>query len=175
MKKTGLFRHRALVMTLGVMGVLIFGQGVAFAAGIQVIPDKSVVIQLINFIFLIIILNILLYKPIRKIIAQRKEKFSDLQNHIDQSTQDAQEKNDAFNAGVRDARSKGAAEKEARIQAGAEEEKRVIDEISQKNQADLQEIRVKIAADTEKVRESLQAEVDAFAADIGQKILGRAF
>lgn len=176
MKKSGFFRHSSTLKVVGVMIILVFGQAAAaFAAGIDVMPNKTVVIQLINFLALVVILNVVLIKPIRKIVAQRKEKVSGLEGSIDKSNQDAEEKSEAFNAGVREARLKGTAEKEARIQEGAEEEKRILDEIGKKNQADLLEIREKIAGDVDKVRASLQEEVDAFAADIGQKVLGRAF
>jgi F-type H+-transporting ATPase subunit b len=176
MKKSGFFRHPSTLKVIGVMITLFLGQATAaFAVGIEVIPDKTVVIQLINFLILVVILNIVLIKPIRKIVAQRKEKVSGLEGSIDKSNQDAEEKSEAFNAGVREARSKGTAEKETRVQEGAEEEKRILEGINKKNQADLMEIREKIAGDVDKVRASLQEEVDAFAADIGQKILGRAF
>ncbi len=176
MKKIGFFRNPFTVMALAMMIPLFLSHGtVASAAGIDVIPNKTVVIQLINFIFLIVILNIILLKPIRRIIAKRKEKISSLEGNIDKANQDAQEKDEALTAGVREARSKGVAEKEARILEGTEEEKRILEEINKKNQADLLEIREKIAGDAEKVRQSLQEQIDAFAADIGQKILGRAF
>jgi len=133
-----------------------------------------VVIQVVNFIFLIWVLNIILYKPIRKIVAERKSKVEGLQGRIGSLNQDALEKDQAYGAGIKDARTKGLAEKDAMIQAAEEKEKKVVREITAKAQADLSEIREKIIADTEEVRIALQKEVDIFAAEIGQKILGRA-
>jgi F-type H+-transporting ATPase subunit b len=177
MKYSGIARNcsRSVVKTtLAGAAFLFAGAHTAFAAGIQVIPDSSVIIQVGNFIFLIWVLNIILYKPIRKIVAERKNKVEGLAGRIDGLNKNALEKDQAYSDGIKDARSKGLAEKDAIVQVAAEEEKKVIEEITAKAQADLIAIRKKIVTDTETVRISLQKEVDSFAAQIGQKILGRA-
>jgi len=147
----------------------------AFAAGIKVIPDSSVIIQVINFIFLIWVMNIILYKPIRKIITERKDKVRGLEGSVDDLNKDALEKDKAFNDGIKDARAKGLFEKDMLVQAASVEEKKMIEEIISRTQANLIEIREKIAKDTEEVRAFLQKDVDSFAEEIGQKILGRVF
>ncbi len=176
MKHSGIVRNFNSVLKVVTTGgaFLFTGASTVFAAGIEVIPDSSVVIQVVNFIFLIWVLNIILYKPIRKIVAERKNKVEGLESRITSLNQDALEKDQAYGSGIKDARTKGLADKEAMIQSAEEEEKRVVREITEKAQADLTEIRKKIIADTEKVKTILQKEVDTFAAEIGQKILGRA-
>jgi len=141
---------------------------------ITVIPDKSLFIQIVNFLFLIWVLNILLYKPIRNMLIQRKEKFASLEENIETLNRDAQERDDAFVEGIKEARARGFKEKETLMQAASDEEKEIIAKINQKAQADLAKIREKIAKDTEAARASLQKEVDTFADAIGEKILGRA-
>ncbi len=135
--------------------------------------DGSVIIQIVNFLFLIFALNIVLYKPIRNILLQRKEKVTGLQEGVESLSSDAIEKNEAFDVGIRKARVKGMKEKEVLLQAGADEEKRIVGEITQKAQADLAEVRAKIAKEAEDVRETLLSQVDEYAASIGHKILGR--
>jgi F-type H+-transporting ATPase subunit b len=176
MKYSGIVRnYNSVLKVVTTGGAFLFASAsTVFAAGIQVIPDSSVVIQVVNFIFLIWVLNIILYKPIRKIVAERKSKVEGLEGRINSLNQDALEKDQAYGAGIKDARTKGLAEKDAMIQAAEEEEKKVVRTITAKAQADLSEIRKKIIADTEEVRVILQKEVDAFAVEIGQKILGRA-
>ncbi|MBW2592590.1 MAG: ATPase [Deltaproteobacteria bacterium] len=136
--------------------------------------DVSVAIQVINFIFLIWILNLILYKPIRKILLQRKEKVTGLEQGINTIMADAGEKDAAFAAGIKSARTEGLKEKGALLAAAADEERRIIDKINEKAQADLAGIRQQISKDAEAVKIKLQQEVDAFADAIGQKILGRA-
>jgi len=136
--------------------------------------DGSVVIQIVNFIFLIWILNLVLYKPIRKIILQRKEKITEFGLDIEALKADAGEKDDIFITGISEARAKGLREKEAILLNAAEEEKKIIEDINERTRTNLSDVRKKIEKDVEGVRQSLEKEVDGFADVIGQKILGRA-
>ena len=137
--------------------------------------DGSLFIQIFNFIFLIWILNVVLYKPIRKVLIQRNEKITGLEQRIDTVGKDVKEKDDAFSLGIKEARAKGLNEKGVLLQEAADEEREIIEKINKKAQANLAEIRAKIAKDVENVSESLRQELDSFAESIGQKILGRAF
>ena len=119
-------------------------------------------------------LNVLLYKPIRKILAQRKEKVDGLELSIEASNNDVREKDDAFAAGIKEARTRGFQEKNVLLQLAADEEKSIIADINRKAQTDLTQIREQIKKDAEVARESLQSEIDDFANQISQKILGRA-
>ena len=147
--------------------------GESGGGGVTVIPDGSFLIQIVNFLFAIWVLNTLLYKPIRKILNQRKEKISGLELAIETSNRDAGEKDEAFGEGVKDARARGFKEKESLKQQAADEEKSIIADINRKAQEELVQIREKIRKDAEVARESLQKEVDGFADQITQKILGR--
>jgi F-type H+-transporting ATPase subunit b len=183
MKISGLCRkgHGILWLSLISAALLLLTAGSAAAAseeggggGITVIPNISVLFQIANFLFLLWALNTILYKPIRKIIQQRKEKVESFESTIDAFNMNIQEKDEAFVTGQRAARSKGVKEKEALLLEAAEEEKKIIEEVNTRAQNELAEIREKIARDVDAVRDSLQEKVDEFANDIGQKILGRA-
>jgi len=136
--------------------------------------DWSVLMQIINFVFLVFALNIVLYKPIRNILKQRKEKIADLEDGIEKFDQDVIEKDNAFKAGIREARAEGLKKKDVMLAEIAAEEKEMIAKINEKAQADLTKAKEQISSDVEKVHEALKGEVDAFADAIGQKILGRA-
>ncbi len=136
--------------------------------------DGSVVIQIVNFVFLIWILNIVLYKPIRKVLHQRKEKITGLEKNIETCIRDVNEKDDSISSELRSAKQKGVKELENLLQSAEEEEKKLINSINKKAAAEMDAIRVKIVKDAENVRETLQKEIDTYAGEIGQKILGRA-
>ena len=76
--------------------------------------------------------------------------------------------------GIKEARANGFKEKNALLQQAADEEKSIIADINSRAQAELTQILEKIKKDAEVARESLQAEIDDFANQISQKILGRA-
>ncbi len=151
--------------------------GAAFAAeegGLTVIPDGSLFIQIANFLLLIWVLNLIVYRPIRNVLIQRKEKISGLEQSIETFQQDVTEKEEAYASGIREARTKGLKEKEALVNEATEEEKAIIAKINEKAQADLAQIREKVARDAEEAKKSLMKDVDNLADIIGQKILGRA-
>ncbi|MDY6792159.1 MAG: ATPase [Thermodesulfobacteriota bacterium] len=181
MKSSGLSRKGFVVfvffLAMGVLfsaSIVLGSSGEESGGSITVLPDWSTLIQVVNFIFLIFILNIILYKPIRNVLIQRREKIVGLEEGIEAFDRDALEKEDSFAAGIKDARAKGFKEKEALLTAAAEEEKKIIEKINKKAQADLAEVRKKIAKDAEEAKTSLLQEIDGFANAIGEKILGRA-
>ncbi len=60
--------------------------------GVTVVPDWTVIIQIANFLFLILALNLLLYRPIRRILRERRDKFKAMESAIDGAAKGAQEK-----------------------------------------------------------------------------------
>lgn len=136
--------------------------------------DGSVFIQIVNFLVLIWVLNIVLYRPIRNILIQRREKVSGLEGNIEAANTRMKEKDDAFSKGIKEARNKGLREKDSLIKEAEAEEKEIVGKINEKAQAELAQVKEKIAKEAREVRDALMKEVDAFASDIGEKILGRA-
>jgi F-type H+-transporting ATPase subunit b len=101
--------------------------------------------QIINFLVLIIVLNIVLYKPIRKILLERKTKVEGLSKGIESANRQAEEKDQAFSLGIREARAKGQKEKEAMMQAAGNEEKEIIGRIMDQARADLAAVKSQVA------------------------------
>ena len=170
----GILRKRFTWAMILMVVLSLWAVNSAMAAGGMVSVDSSLLIQIVNFIFLIWALNVILYKPIRKVLLQRKELVSGLELGVKTADADAREKEEAFSAGIKSARTDGLEKKKAMLAEAAAEEKAIVEKINSKAQADLAEVKAKIATEAETVREALLAELDTFASAIGQKILGRA-
>ncbi len=136
--------------------------------------DWSILIQMINFIVLIWALNYVAYRPIRGILAQRKEKVDTLESGINRFESDARQKAAALDAGIREAREKGIRMKDEMAEKARQEEQEMLDRIHEKARQDLEEIRSRVSRETEEVRRSLQSQIDSFANEISKKMLGRA-
>lgn len=136
--------------------------------------DYSLLVQIVNFILLVLILNIVLYKPIRGVLAKRRETIDGLNASIDASSVGVREREETFAAGIKEGRIKGVELKDAIIDEASHEEKRIVEEITRRAQDDLAAVRERISQEMVAVRESLQSDVDDFAIAIGEKILGRA-
>jgi F-type H+-transporting ATPase subunit b len=136
--------------------------------------DGSLFIQIINFLFLLYALNLVLFKPVRKILLERKEKIDSLEKGVQTLSSKAFDKDNAYKEGLKSARTEGLKQKETFVEQGSQEEKEILERINKKAQANLAAIRSQVAEETEKARLALEKEVDAFAKAIGEKILGRA-
>jgi F-type H+-transporting ATPase subunit b len=97
-----------------------------------------------------------------------------LEENIDSFGKEAGDKDAEYHAGIRSARAKGMQEKEKLIQAAEAEEKAVVGKINEKASAELAKMKDRVAKEAEGVRKELLQQVDTFANEIGQKILGRA-
>lgn len=142
--------------------------------GVTVVPDGSVFIQIANFVFLIFALNFILYRPIRKILSDRREKIQGLASSTENATKSLQEKEATLAKAIKDARARGLKEKENLVKQAEAEERKLIEAINARAQSELAQTRQKIAGEAESVRQSLQQQVETFASEITKKILGRA-
>lgn len=136
--------------------------------------DGSLFIQIINFLFLLYALNLVLFKPVRRVLLERKEKIDSLEKGVQTLSSKASDKDNAYKEGLKSARTEGLKQKETFVDQASQEEKAILERINKKAQANLATIRTQVAEETEKARLALEKEVDAFAKAIGEKILGRA-
>ncbi len=141
---------------------------------ITVIPDISLVYQMINFLVLLFVLNLVLYKPIRNVLLERKAKVGGLEDDVEKASVDLITQKDSYNNGLKEARTKGLKKKEVFIEEASKEEREIIEQINRKAQANLAEIKKQVLSETEQARKKLEGEVEAYAKSIGEKILGRA-
>jgi F-type H+-transporting ATPase subunit b len=135
--------------------------------------DGTVILQIANFLVLLVVMNIILYKPIRGILAKRDEEMASRQKMIDDYQGRVRDNEEAIESGMVSARKEGYQEKESLKVLGQEEEKGVLQEagaaVERKLTAAKQEIEVKVAA----ARETLESEISDFSNELAEKILGR--
>jgi F-type H+-transporting ATPase subunit b len=135
--------------------------------------DGSIVIQIVNFVFLIWILNLILYKPLRGILRVRNQKVSGLETDIGTLGSQAEQKDEALSAAVRSARMEGLNRRNELLRTAEDEEKKIIEEINERSHMEISSLRLKIDSETGEVKAVLMKEIDIYAKAIGQKILGR--
>jgi len=135
--------------------------------------DWTLYAQLINFLLLVFLLNLVLFRPIRKAIRDRQAMLLEQEATASQLELESQGLSDQVKENLAAARREGAGQREALKQEGAQAESALLDEV--KKQADLEwaQVEQKIKADMAKARESLKKQVQGFAQLLAAKVLGR--
>ena len=140
---------------------------------VDVLPNYSVFIQLINFILLLIVLNFVVYKPIRGILAKRRDKIAGLNGDITTNTEGVKSKEEELEALRLEANKQGARAREELKGEGQAEERKLIDAATAEMEASVAKVRAEVAEDIGRARDELKGQVQAFGASLAQKILGR--
>lgn len=135
--------------------------------------DWTILVQFVNFLILMVVLNILLYRPLRKIMIERQEaidgghqKAQDLESSIKEKMDSYQDKlQQAKTEGVRDAN-------DLRAEAG-KEELEILSAARNSADKELAGIKSKVAQEVDAARTTLNKETKSLASLIASKVLGR--
>ncbi|UCE83290.1 MAG: ATPase [Deltaproteobacteria bacterium] len=135
--------------------------------------DITLIIQMINFLILLFVLNLILFRPIRKIIKERNQIIDDFNTDITSMTDQAQESMDQFEQKILEAKKDGMAKIQAMKEEGEEAEVQLISATNQEVQAKVEEARKRVGSEIQGARDQLQAQVQAFSVAVTEKILER--
>ena len=135
--------------------------------------DYTLIIQIANFLFLLFILNILLYKPIRQILSQRKEEMDSFVGMIGDFEDKSAQSKTALEENKAEATKQGLKEKETLKGEGSDQEKNLVKGATSEASEKLDQARDEIAASMVRARQTLEKELGLFSRELAQKILGR--
>jgi F-type H+-transporting ATPase subunit b len=138
-----------------------------------ILPDVSLFIQLITFLVLLLILNLILYRPVRKIIKERKNVMDgfvrtreDFETRAIQSDQKLQEQNTL-------AKQKGNQVKTALVQEALASQENLLQQATSTTHQKLEKDRTEIHFQETEARKALERELDLFSKALAERILGR--
>lgn len=137
------------------------------------ISGGLLVSQIINFLLLVVILRLVLYKPVLNMLDQRKERIAQSMKDAERASAAAQEAEQEKAKILEEARREA---QEIRAQATRDAEK-VAQEIRSRADGEAQEIRMKAQVDAEKQADLALADVNKQIAELAilatEKVLGR--
>ena len=136
--------------------------------------DWTILVQFANFIVLMIVLNILLYRPLRNVMASRRETIDGSYDVAQSLESQIEEKMARYGEKLQAAKQQGNQEKAALRQAGASEEAGIISKAREEATGRLQGVKEQVAESATVARRQLKSETEALAGEISEKILGRA-
>lgn len=136
--------------------------------------DGTLVLQFVNFMILMVVLNALLFKPLRAALKARKETIEGSKAKVQDIDEQVQAQIARYDAQLQEARQQGGQERAALRKTGQEEEVRILGEANRCAAERLQTITAQIQDEANSARMALRGETEALAKEIAGKVLGRA-
>lgn len=135
--------------------------------------DLAFIFQLVNFLVLVLILNVFLYKPIRKVLADRVEQVSSAKAKAVEVDQEVREKIALYEARLREIKSKAGEERAAMIKEAQKEEASLVEASRTESAASLASIKNRVAKEAADATDLLREQARALSLEICEKVLGR--
>ncbi len=135
--------------------------------------NYTLLIQILSFLLLIFLLNIIVFRPIRNILNKRKEFISSEEGMIRSWEQDSERYSTELEADISGARKSGIKEKETLKSDGVKEEQRMLKETYSMVEDRMNKARIEIKEKSRRAKESLDNEIKGFSMDLVKKFLGR--
>jgi len=139
----------------------------------MIMPDYTLFLQLANFLFLLFILNIILYRPVRRVLGKRKAEIDGLQHSVSELEGNADRFAGEIEEGMAKARKTGYEEKESLKNQGLEEEKKLVKEAASASGERMGHARTEMEKKLLEARGALEKELHLFSKELAEKILGR--
>ena len=136
--------------------------------------NVSLFYQLANFIVLLIVLNYVLFKPIRQIMQEREQGISSSLGDAKAAQERMQSLLEHYNASLADAKQKATTTFNALYQQGLDAQRDMIAAERTKGGEMLDKARADVAASASAARADLKKEAERLSQDITSKLLGRA-
>ena len=130
-------------------------------------------VQLVNFGILVLVLNIFLYKPIRKVLADRRLVVDGAREKAAAVDLEVQEKMALYEVRLRDAKAEAGARRAESLKQAQVEETSLLEKARAEATASLASIRDRVAKEAADARVLLQQQAEHLSGDICEKILGR--
>jgi F-type H+-transporting ATPase subunit b len=140
---------------------------------VSVLPDYTIFIQIITFLVLIYILNVLLYKPILSIISRRNKQLEELENEIKLFNESVDKRATEYEEKLKSAKANASELKKEIIKEGAEQAKTLVDAVRNEIPIMTQEFQQKMEQEIQKARQVLDSQSRKLSLEIVQKVLGR--
>lgn len=143
------------------------------AQTIRLIPDATVIFQLIIFLAVVVILSVFVFRPTLKILDERRRRTSDLQKETDKLSTDAAAMDREYAEKIAVARTEGSALERELLNLGEDEARKIIGAAKQEGRQSISKTHDEIVSDTAKTKQDLTKQISDFAKMIVAKVLLR--
>ncbi len=135
--------------------------------------DSTILIQAVNFLLLIAILNVLLYKPILSIMEQRRKRFDDSEEEIKRLNASVDQKAAEYEQKLQAAKQDALGVKSDILKEATDQAKAIIDQKREKIPAMMAEFQQRVNQEIGEARQVLNRQSQTISKEIAEKVLGR--
>jgi F-type H+-transporting ATPase subunit b len=135
--------------------------------------NLAFVVQVVNFGILVLVLNIFLFKPIRKVLSERRQVVDGAREKSAAVDLEVQEKMTQYETRLRDAKAVAGVQRAESLKQAQVEETAVLEKARAEATASLGTIRDRVAKEAADARVLLKQQAELLSGDICEKILGR--
>ena len=135
--------------------------------------DKSLIVQAVNFVILLVILQRLLYKPF---LAKMEERSNAIKRSLEEAQAaraEAARQAEENTARLRQAHAEAAAIREQALKDAGEEQRRLVESARAEAQRLVESAKAQMEADIRRAREELRREVADLATAVAEKLVRR--
>jgi F-type H+-transporting ATPase subunit b len=135
--------------------------------------DKSLIIQVVNFLILLFLLSRLLYRPLLAKMNERTEAIKKSLEEAQRARAEAARQQEQNAEQLRAAHAEAAAIRAAALREAAEEQRKLVDAARAESQRLVESARAQMDADIRRARDELRREVVDLAIDAAEKLVRR--
>ncbi|HPQ59887.1 MAG TPA: ATP synthase F0 subunit B [Syntrophales bacterium] len=135
--------------------------------------NSSLWIQMVNFLVMIFVLNVLLYKPVLGVLERRKKHLQDLDEEVTSLDRTVKEKEAAYEEKLRQARQQAMTEREGVRKEASEEAKVVMDQARGEISTMMDALKTRMDAEMKEAKAVLKSQAEKISLEISEKVLGR--
>jgi F-type H+-transporting ATPase subunit b len=135
--------------------------------------DKSLIVQVVNFVILLLILHRLLYKPL---LAKMEERTAAIKASLDEAQAaraEAARQQEENAEQLRAAYAEAAAIRAAALKEAADEQRKLVEQATREAKQLVDNARAQTEADIRRAREELRREVSEIATSVAEKLIRR--
>lgn len=160
------------IPVLLISAIFVFPPTAAFAAeGGMINLDKSLVVQVVNFLLLLLLLYRFLYKPLLRKLEERSATIKNSLEEAQAARAEAQRQQEEHQAVLRAARAEAQVMREAALKEAAEERQKLIELARGEAGRIVETARAEIAQDVRRARQELRKEVGELAVSVAERLI----
>jgi len=135
--------------------------------------DKSLIVQAVNFVILLVILTKLLYRPLMAKMEERTQAIKKSLDEAQAARAEAARQQEENEARLRGAHAEAAAIRAQALKEAADEQKKLVDAARAESQRLVDAAKAQMDADVRRAREELRREVGDLATAVAEKLIRR--